>query len=115
MGRREGGNVHEVREYDTVFERASDPDEIQRILINIHLTRQTARIITAQPGATVWIDADAEIADASLHGGAADDVGDGGGDAWCDLCGAVDWWVGLVVEGDEEDAGDQRRGGGAAC
>lgn len=111
---RGGGSLHQVREYDAVFERVGHPDQIQGILIHAHLARQTGRVVRAQEGAAVRVDADAEVADADLQFGAADDVGDGGGDARVDLGGVEGGRVGLVVERDEEDAGDEGGGGGTA-
>jgi hypothetical protein len=45
----------------------------------------------------------------------SDDVGDGCCDAGVYLCRVVVWRVIIVVEVDEENARDQRRGGRAAC
>lgn len=114
MGRWGEGSLHQVREDDTVFEGVGHPDQIQRILIHAHLAGQTGRVVGAQKGAAVRVDADAEVADADLQFGAADDVGDGGGDARVDLGGVEGGRVGLVVERDEEDVGDEGRGGGTA-
>lgn len=60
-------------------------------------------------------DADAEIANARLQAGAADDVGDGVVDVVVDLRRVWDGRVALIIQGEEEDIGDERRGGGAAC
>lgn len=106
-GGEEGKNVHQIRENDRVLERAGHPDQIQRILIDTDLTGERTGIVGAQKRAAVRVDADAEVADADLELGAADDVGDGCRDARVDLGGIEDWRVGLVVERYEEYAGDQ--------
>lgn len=67
---------------------------------------ETGRIVRAQEGAAVGVDADAEVADAHLQFGAADDVGDGRRDVRVYLRRVHCWPVGLVVERDEEDVGD---------
>lgn len=83
-------------------------------MINSNLLGELRRVVGAQEGAAVRVDADAEVADADLEHCVADDVGDGGDDAWVDLGAAKDGRVVLVVEGDEEDVGDAGGGGGTA-
>ena len=109
-----GSNLHQVRENDVVLERAGHPDQVQRVLIDRDLRRQRAGVVAAQERAAVRVDADAEVADAHLELGVADDVGDRRRHARVDLRRVEDGRVVLVVEGDEEDVGDEGRGGGAA-
>lgn len=98
-------NIHQIRENDRVLERARDPDEVQRVLIDADLAGERAGVVRAQEGAAVRVDADAEVADADFELGAADDGGDGVGDARVDLGGVEGRWVFLVVERYQEYAG----------
>lgn len=108
-------NIHEVREHNHVLELARQPYQVERVLVDRDLVGQGGRIVAAQPRAAVRVDADAEVADARLQVGAADDVADGRVDVVVDLRRVGHGRVVLVVDGEEEDVGHQRGGGGAAC
>ena len=96
---------HEVGKDNIVLERARDPDQVQRVLVDRDLRGQGGRVVRAQERAPLRVDADAEVSDAHLEHGVADDVGDGCGHAGVDLGGVEDGRVVLVVEVDEEDVG----------
>ncbi len=96
---------HQIWEDYAVFECAGDPDEIQWILIDTNLACETAGIIAAQEGATVCIDADAEIAHSDFELRLSDNVRYGCRDSRIDLCRIEGWWVVFVIEGHEEDVG----------
>jgi len=103
-GRKGKGHLHEIGEDDGVLEGLRHPDQVQRVLVDVDLLGQGRRVVGAQEAAAVRRDADAEVADPHFELCAADDVGDGGGDARVDLRGRVGRVVGLVVQRDEEDA-----------
>ncbi len=108
MGRRRRReNVHEIRKNNRVLKGTSDPDQVQRILIDADLAGERAGVVRAQKGAPVRVDADAEVADAHFELGAADDVGDGRRHARVDLRRVVGGRVFLVIERYQEDAGYQ--------
>lgn len=115
LGSGDGFDLQEVRKHDAILERLGHPDEVQRVLVDADLLREQRRVVGAQEAAAVRVDADAEVADADLELRGADEVGDGGADARVDLRGVVGGRVGVVEEGDDEDSGDEGRGGGAAC
>jgi hypothetical protein len=77
-------------------------------LVNVDLLGQCCCIIAAQIPATVGSDADAKVADSDFQLGVADYVGDCTCDAWVNLDRAVCRSIGLVVETDEENAGNER-------
>ena len=101
-------NSHEVREYNTILERARHPNQIQWILIHAHLPRQTARVVAAQERPTVWVYADAEIAHPHFQSRLADYIRYRCRDARVHLRGVEGRGAFLVVERDEEDARYQR-------
>lgn len=84
-------------------------------MIHADLVRKTRRIIAAQPCAAIGIDTDAKVSHARFELGAVDDGGECRVDVEVCLCGRGFRRVGGVVEGDEEDVGDDWGGGGAAC
>lgn len=53
--------LHEVGKDDRVLECARNPNQIQRVLIHTDLPSQARRIIAAQEGSSVRVDADAEV------------------------------------------------------
>lgn len=59
-------NLHQIWEYNHIFKLCRQPDQIQGIIVNCDLLRQRRRIVTAQPGTAIGVDADSEIADACL-------------------------------------------------
>lgn len=83
MGR--NARLHQIWEDYAVFERAGDPDEIQGVLIDTDLACETAGIVAAQKGATVCVDADAEVAYSDLKLRLSYDVRYGCGDSRVDL------------------------------
>lgn len=76
-------------------------------MVDADLVGEEGGIVGAEEAAAVGVDANAKVSDSYFERGFSDDVGDGGGDAWVDLCGGVCGHVALVVEGYEEDAGDE--------
>ncbi len=94
-------NSHEVREHDHVLELAREPDEIQRVLVYRDLVGERRGIVAAQPAAAVGADADAEVADAGLEPGVADDIPDRLVDVVVDLRRVRHGRVVLVVQGEE--------------
>lgn len=103
-----GQHLHQVWEDDQVLERRANPDQIQWVLVDAHLFREQCCVVRAQViTAAVRVDADAEVAHPHRELSVADDVCNGGGDTGVDLRGGVCGCVGLVVEGYEEDAGDE--------
>lgn len=106
-------HLHQVRKHNHVLELGSQPDEIERILVHRDLLGQGRRIVTTKPRAAVRVDADAKVADARLQMGISSNVVEGGVEVVVDLRGVGMRLIGLVVDGEQEDAGDQRRGGRA--
>lgn len=105
-GGTKNNNVHQIRKNNHILKLARQPDEVERVLVDRHLLRQGGCIVAAEPGASVRVDADAEVANAGLQVGAADDVGDGSVDVIVDLCCVGHRRVVFVVEGEEEDVRD---------
>ncbi|KAF7502060.1 hypothetical protein GJ744_007607, partial [Endocarpon pusillum] len=67
---------------------------------------ESGRVLIAEEGSVVGLDADAEVSHPDFERGRADDVGDCCGDTWLHLGWVEDGWVFLVVERDEEDVRD---------
>lgn len=94
---------------------ASQPNQVERVLIDADLLSQCRGIVRAQPGTSIWIDTDAKVAHARLKLSVA------GQGLELRVLGKVDLGrvgvrdVVVVVEGEEEDVWYQRTGGGAAC
>ena len=101
--------LQEIGEDDGVLERCRYPDQVQRILVDVDALRESSGIVRAQECA-VGVCAEAEVANADFERCLSDNVGNGCCDAGIDLCRIVIGRVVIVVEVDEEDAGDQRRG-----
>lgn len=99
----EKGDVHQIRKDNRVLELARNPDKVQRILVHGDLVREGRRVVRAQPGAAVGVDADAEVTDAGLEASGSGDVGDGLVDVVVDLGRVRGGRVAFVVEGYEED------------
>ena len=89
---------HQVRKDYVVFECTGDPDQIQGILIDTDLARQTASIVAAKEGAAVGIDADSEVAHSDFKVCLSDDVRNCGRDPGIDLRRIEDRGVAFVVE-----------------
>ena len=102
-------NLQEVREDDGILERRGDPNQVQRILVDVDALRQGGGIVRAQKGA-VGVCAETEVSHAHLELGLADNVRDGGCHTRVDLCWIIIRRVVVVVEVDQEDAGDEGRG-----
>ena len=83
-------------------------------MVHADLVGQEGGVVRAEEGSAVGVDADAEVSHPDFQLSPADDIRYGGCNARVDLRRAVRGRVGLVVEGYEEDAWDERGGGGAA-
>ena len=103
-----GGNIHQVWEHDSIFERASNPDQVQRVLVDIDLLCKGGCVVRAQVPASIRSDADSKVSDTDFHACMADNVGDGCYDAWVDLRGVKIGCIVLVVQGDQEDVRNAR-------
>ena len=102
---------HQIRKHNHVFELRGQPDQIERILVDRDLVGEGRGIVTAQPGAAVRVHADAEVAHTSLQVGVTGDNGDGRVGIVVDLRGVGNRFIALIVQREEEDAGDERGGG----
>lgn len=91
-------DLHQVWEDNHVLKLARQPYQIQRILIDRHFVGQCRRVVAAEPGPAVRVDADAEVAHASLQVGGPCDVLDGRVHVVVDLGRVRDGDVMLVVE-----------------
>lgn len=107
-------DLQKIREDDCVLERRRNPDQVQRILVDVDPLRQRCRIVRAQEGA-VSVGAETEVSNAHFQLCLADNVGDGSCHTGIDLRGIVGGSVFIIVEVDEEDAGNKRRRRGATC
>ena len=103
-----GEYLQEVREYHAILERLRHPDEVQRIFVDADLFGQQRDVVGAEETPAVWSHADAEVSHSDFQLCAAHEIGYCCCDAGVDLRGVVDGCVHLVVEGYDEDAGDQR-------
>lgn len=102
-------NLQEVREDNGILERRGNPDQVQRVLVDVDTLRQRRGIVGAQEGA-VGVCAETEVSHAHLELRLAYNVGDGGRHTRVDLGRVVIGRVVIVVEIDQENAGDERRG-----
>lgn len=109
----QSGNLHQVWEDNHVLELSSQPNQVQGILVDGHLVCQSRSIVTAEPGAAVGVDANAEVADSGLQVGVSGNVGNGSVDVVVDLGRVGGGLVTLVVKGEKEDGRDEGRGGRA--
>ena len=101
--------LQEVGENDGVLEGRCHPDQVQWILVDVDALRKSGGIVRAKES-TVCVCAQSEVSNTNFERCLSDDVGNGCCDAWVDLCWVVIGRVVIVVEVDEEDAGDQWRG-----
>lgn len=106
--------LQEVGEHDGVFESRCYPYQVQRILIDVDALRKSGGIVRAEES-TVCVCAQSEVSNANFQCCLSNNVGDSRCDTRIDLCRIVVGCVIIVVEIDEEDAGDERRGRGATC
>jgi hypothetical protein len=101
--------VQKVREDDGVLERCCHPDQVQRILVDVDALRKSCGVVRAQES-SVCVCAESKVANTDFERCLSDNVGNSCGDTWIDLGGVVVGRVIIVVEVDEEDAGNERRG-----
>lgn len=101
--------LQKIGEDDGVLERCRNPDQVQRILVDVDALSEGSGIVRAQES-TIGVRAESEVSNTNFERCLSDDVGNGCCDAWVDLCWVVIGRVVIVVEVDEEDAGDQWRG-----
>ena len=101
------GDNEQVRENNGILEGSSNPDEVQRVLVNGHVVDERCGIVGADEATAVSVDADAEVADAHTKLCVADNVGNCGCDTGVDLFRCVGGCELFVPHGDEEDAGDE--------
>lgn len=99
---------HEVGEHDRVLELARQPDEVQGVLVDRDLLGERGGVVGAQPAAAVRVDADAEVAHAGLQVGVAGQALDGRVGGVVDLGCVGPRGVVVIVEGYQEDVGDER-------
>lgn len=99
---------HEVWEHDRVLELARQPDEVEGVLVDRDLLGERGGVVGAQPAAAVRVDADAEVAHAGLQVGVAREALDGRVGGVVDLRRVGPRDVVVVVEGYQEDVGDER-------
>ena len=106
MERRLVGDLHQIREHNHILKLRSQPDQVQRILIDRDLVGQRCRIVAAQPRPAIGVNADTKESDAGLEPGAVDNVGERGVDVVVHLRGVGSGLVVFVVERQQEDIGD---------
>lgn len=85
-----------------------EPNQVERILVDGDFIGQSGGIVAAKPTATVGADADTKVADTSGETSVASDVLDGGVNIVVYLRRVGDGSVAVIVQGQEEDIGDQR-------
>lgn len=100
--------LQEVGENDGVLEGRCHPDQVQWILVDVDALRKSGSIVRAEECA-VCVCAQSEVSNAHFQRCLSNNVGDSRCDTRIDLCRIVVWCVIIVVEIDEEDAGDERR------
>lgn len=81
------GGLHQIWKHNHILELTSQPNQIERILINTDFIRQSRSVVTAKPRSSIWIDAYTEVAYACGESGATDDIADGGVHVEVRLCG----------------------------
>lgn len=97
-----------IREHDCILECCRHPDQVQRVLVDVDAFRESGGVVRAQES-TVCVGAEAEVANTNFKRCLSDNVGNGGCHTGVDLCRVVVGRVVVIVEIDEEDAGDKRR------
>ena len=101
--------LQEVGEHDGVLEGGCHPDQIQWILVDVDALRKSGGIVRAEESA-VCVCAQSEVSNTNFQCCLSNDVGDSRCNTRIDLRRVVIGRVIIVVEVDEEDAGDERRG-----
>ena len=66
--------MHQIRKHNHILELASQPNEVQRVLVHRDFVGERGGVVAAQPRTPVRVDADAEVSYASLKVGTPDDV-----------------------------------------
>lgn len=100
--------LQEVGENDGVLEGRCHPDQVQWILVDVDALRKSGSIVRAEESA-VCVCAQSEVSNAHFKRCLSNNVGDSRCHTRIDLCRIVVGCVIIVVEIDEEDAGDERR------
>lgn len=113
-GKNDGHN-EEVGEDDGILESRCDPDQIERILVHGDALDQSCRVVGTDVVAAVLVDTYTKVAYTHAKLCIADNVCDGSSNTGIDLFGGVGGCVLFVPHGNEEDAGYERRRGGASC
>ncbi len=101
--------LQKVGENDSVLEGRCHPDQVQWILVDVDALRKSGGIVRAEES-TVCVCAQSEVSNADFQRCLSNNVGDGRCNTRIDLCRIVVGCVIIVVEIDEEDAGNERRG-----
>lgn len=101
------GNLQKVGEDDGILECCCHPDQVERVLVDVDALRESGGIVRAQES-SVCVCAETKVSHADFERCLSDNVGNGGCDTGVYLCRVVVWRVIIVVEVDEEYAGDQR-------
>jgi hypothetical protein len=101
--------LQKVGEDNGVLERCGHPDQVQWILVDVDALRKCGGVVRAQES-SVCVCAESKVSNTDFERCLSDNVGNGCGDTWIDLGGVVIGRVIIVVEVDEEDAGDKWRG-----
>jgi hypothetical protein len=107
-------DLQKVGEDNGILECCRDPDQVERVLVDVDALGESGGVVRAQESA-VCVCAETKVTHADFERCLSNNVGDGCCHAGVYLCRIVVWRVIIVVEVDEEDAGDQRRRGRAAC
>ena len=106
--------LQEVGEYNSVLEGRCNPNQVQWILVDVDALRKSGGIVRAKES-TVCVCAQSEVSNTNFQCRLSNNVGDSGCHTRIDLCRVVVGCVIIVVEVDEEDTGNERRGRGATC
>ena len=101
--------LQEVGENDGVFEGRCHPDQVQWILVDVDALRKSGGIVRAEES-TVCVCAQSEVSNTNFQCRLSNDVGNSRCDTRIDLCLVIIGCVIIVIEVDEEDAGNERRG-----
>ena len=102
-------NLQKVGEDNGILECCCDPDQVERVLVDVDALGESGGVVGAQES-SVCVCAETKVADADFERCLSNNVRNGSCDTGVYLCRVVVWRVIIVVEVDEEDAGDQRRG-----
>lgn len=106
------GCLQEVGKHDSVLESRCHPDQVQWILVNVDALRKSGGIVGAKES-SVCVCAQSEVSNTDFQCCLSNNVGNSRCNTRIDLCRVVVGCVIIVVEIDEEDARNERRGRGA--